>query len=183
MDTRTWTLAVRHSWLASLPKDGDARDVTIESELRPLLEAAMKASPSEHVFARADGSPYTPDVRFRLVDHLRRALKRAGVVEGHRHICRRKGCGFEGLRAAASETRCAKRNMRLWVSPLPRKLRFYDLRHTHATPLRKAGVDLGAVQRNLGHSFPEITAAVYDHSDLEDFRRGAGAHLRGAATD
>ena len=60
--------------------------------------------------------------------------------------------------------------MRLWVSPIPRKLRFYDLRHSHATLLRKAGVDLGAVQRNLGHSSPEITAAVYDHSDLEDFR-------------
>jgi len=60
--------------------------------------------------------------------------------------------------------------MRLWVSPLPRKLRFYDLRHTHATLLRKAGVDLGAVQRALGHSSPEITAAVYDHSDLEDYR-------------
>ena len=60
--------------------------------------------------------------------------------------------------------------MRLWVSPVPRKLRFYDLRHTHATLLRKAGVDLGAVQRALGHSSPEITAAVYDHSDLEDYR-------------
>jgi hypothetical protein len=44
------------------------------------------------------------------------------------------------------------------------------MRHTHATLLRKAGVDLGAVQRNLGQSSPEITAAVYDHSDLEDFR-------------
>jgi hypothetical protein len=35
---------------------------------------------------------------------------------------------------------------------------------------RVAGVDLGAVQRSLGHSSPEITAAVYDHSDLEDYR-------------
>ena len=161
---------VRHSWQAPLPKDGDARDLTIVSELRPLLEAAKKASPSAHVFARTDRSPYTPDVRFRLVDHLRRALGRAGVVEGYRHICRRKGCGFEELRPAPSEARCPKCNMRLWVSPVPRKLRFYDLRHTHATLLRKAGVDLGAVQRNLGHSSPQITAAVYDHSDLEDFR-------------
>jgi len=71
VDTRTWTLAVRHSWLAPLPKDGDARDVTIVSELRPLLEAAMKASPSEWVFVQADGTPYTPGVRFHLVDHLR----------------------------------------------------------------------------------------------------------------
>ena len=57
-----------------------------------------------------------------------------------------------------------------WVSPVPRKVRFYDLRHTHATLLRRAGVDLGFVQRALGHSSPEITAAIYDHSDIEDFR-------------
>ena len=170
VDTRAWTLSVRHSWQAPLPKDGDARDVTIVSEFRPHLEAAMKASPSDFVFARADGTPYTPEVRFHLVDHLRRALKRAGVVTGYRYICRRKGCGFEERRDAAGEARCPKCEMRLWVSPIPRKLRFYDLRHSHATLLRKAGVDLGAVQRNLGHSSPEITAAVYDHSDLEDFR-------------
>jgi len=60
--------------------------------------------------------------------------------------------------------------MRLWVSPIPRKLRFYDLRHSHAALLRKAGVDLGAVQRTLGHSSPEITADVYDHSYVDDFR-------------
>lgn len=46
-----------------------------------------------------------PDVRFDLVDHLRRALKRGGVVEGYRFICRRKGCGFEELRSAAEEAR------------------------------------------------------------------------------
>ena len=170
VDTRAWTMAVRHSWAEPFPKDGDARDVVVVKELRPHLEDAMAASPSEHVFARSNGSPFTPEVRFQLVDHLRRALKRAGVVDGYRHICRRKGCGFVETRPAASEARCPKCSMRLWVSPIPRKLRFYDLRHTHATLLRKAGVDLGAVQRTLGHSSPEITAGVYDHSDVEDFR-------------
>jgi len=170
VDTTTWTMSVRHSWTAALPKDGDARDVVIVSELQPFLRAAMADSPSDYVFARADGSPFTPEVRFQLVDHLRRALKRAGVVEGYRHLCRRKGCGYVEMRPAASEARCPKCNMRLWVSPIPRKLRFYDLRHSHATLLRKAGVDLGAVQRTLGHSSPEITADVYDHSDVDDFR-------------
>ncbi|MFL5441567.1 MAG: tyrosine-type recombinase/integrase [Myxococcales bacterium] len=80
------------------------------------------------------------------------------------------GCRFQEMRADPGEDRCPRCRMRLWVSPLPRKLRFYDLRRAHATLLRKAGVDLGAVQRALGHSSPEITAAVYDHSDLEDYR-------------
>ncbi len=53
---------------------------------------------------------------------------------------------------------------------VPRPVRFYDLRHSNATLLRKAGVDLGTVQRALGHSSPEITAAVYDHSELADYR-------------
>jgi hypothetical protein len=170
VDTRTWILAVRHSWTEPLPKDGDARDVAIVSELRPHLTGAMDASRGALVFPRPDGSPYLPDTRWVLVDQLRRALKRAGVVDGYRFICRRKGCGYEETRETAGEDRCPRCRMRLWVSPVRRKLRFYDLRHTHATLLRKAGVDLGAVQRALGHSSPEITAAVYDHTDLEDFR-------------
>jgi integrase len=170
LDTRSWTLAVRHSWTAPLPKDGDARDVPVVTELRPYLVAAMKASRGALMFPRPDGSPHDPETRWLLVAHIRRALKHAGVVDGYRHICRRKGCGYEETREAASEDRCPRCKMRLWVSPMPRKLRFYDLRHTHATLLRKAGVDLGAVQRTLGHSSPEITAAVYDHTDLDDFR-------------
>jgi hypothetical protein len=47
---------------------------------------------------------------------------------------------------------------------------FYDLVHSNATLLRKPGVDLGTVQKALGHSSPEITAAVYDHSELADYR-------------
>jgi integrase len=170
VDLEKGLLAVRHSWDAPLPKDGDARDVLVVRELRPHLEAAMAASKSDHLFVRPDGKPYRPDDRFNLVDHLRRALKHAGIVDGYRFVCRRKGCGFEETRPAPGEDRCPRCSMRLWVSPLPRELRFYDLRHTHATLLRKAGVHLGAVQLSLGHSSPEITAAVYDHSDVEDYR-------------
>jgi len=60
--------------------------------------------------------------------------------------------------------------MLLWAKPIPRQIRFYDLRHTHATLLRKGHVDLGTVQKALGHSSREITAATYDHSVLEDDR-------------
>ncbi len=60
--------------------------------------------------------------------------------------------------------------MKLWAEGVPREVRFYDLRHTHATLLRKARVDLGTVQKALGHLSPEITAGTYDHSQLEDDR-------------
>jgi hypothetical protein len=44
-------------------------------------------------------------VRLQTGLQLRHALKRAGVVDGYCHICRRKGCGFEETRAAPSEDR------------------------------------------------------------------------------
>src|SRR2546426_4618329 len=37
-------------------------------------------------------------------------------------------------------------------------------------PSCKAHVDLGTVQKSLGHSSPESTAGTYDHSELEDDR-------------
>jgi integrase len=170
VDTQAWLMTICRSWDQPLPKDEEPRVVVIPPELRAHLTAAMAVSPSERVFCRPDGSPYDPSIRQSLVDRLRRALGRAGIVDGYRHTCRRKGCGFQEARPIATESRCPRCNMRLWVSPIPRPLRFYDLRHTNGTLLRKAGVDLGAVQKSLGHSSPDLTAAVYDHSGVEDFR-------------
>jgi len=45
---------------------------------------------------------------------------------------------------------------------LPR-IRFHDLRHTHATLLLKSGVPLKVVSERLGHSTPAFTMTVYQH--------------------
>ncbi len=45
---------------------------------------------------------------------------------------------------------------------LPR-IRFHDLRHSHATHLLRAGVHPKVVQERLGHSTPAFTLAVYSH--------------------
>lgn len=45
---------------------------------------------------------------------------------------------------------------------LPR-IRFRELRHTHATQLLRAGVNPKVVQERLGHSTPAFTLAVYSH--------------------
>jgi integrase len=47
-------------------------------------------------------------------------------------------------------------------SPLPR-IRFHDLRHTHATLLLKAGVPIKVVSERLGHATPGFTMATYQH--------------------
>jgi integrase len=47
-------------------------------------------------------------------------------------------------------------------SGLPR-VRFHDLRHTHATLLLKAGVPIKVVSERLGHSTPGFTMSTYQH--------------------
>jgi integrase len=52
---------------------------------------------------------------------------------------------------------------------LPRATRIHDLRHAHATMLRKAGVELKTVSERLGHSSIVVTADIYTHAvDGED---------------
>ena len=43
------------------------------------------------------------------------------------------------------------------------KLRFHDLRHTHASQLLKAGISAKVVSERLGHSTVGITLDVYSH--------------------
>jgi integrase len=47
-------------------------------------------------------------------------------------------------------------------SGLPR-IRFHDLRHTHATLLLKARIPIKVVSERLGHSTPGFTMATYQH--------------------
>ena len=46
---------------------------------------------------------------------------------------------------------------------LPAKVRLYDLRHTHATLLLKAGVHPKIVSERLGHSSITLTLDTYSH--------------------
>ncbi len=41
--------------------------------------------------------------------------------------------------------------------------RFHDLRHSHASHLVRAGVDVRTVAGRLGHSTPSMTLNVYGH--------------------
>ena len=53
--------------------------------------------------------------------------------------------------------------MILWASALPRKFRLHDTRHTTATLLLAAGVDLYVVARILRHTDPRLTFKTYAH--------------------
>ena len=65
--------------------------------------------------------------------------------------------------------------------PVPRELRLnkepriHDLRHTHASWLISAGVDLPTVQRRLGHESITTTVDRYGHLDPDQLKRASDA--------
>ncbi len=52
---------------------------------------------------------------------------------------------------------------------------FHALRHTHASQLIHAGVDIVTISRRLGHAKPDITLRVYSHMFTQDDSRAAAA--------
>jgi integrase len=91
---------VRRSYDRETTKGGHEDGIPIASEVAPYLEEAIERSPSELVFPRPDGKMY-PDTT-KLEGVLRRALRRAGVIIGYRHKCRKQGCGY--VEAATDST-------------------------------------------------------------------------------
>jgi integrase len=161
VDLRDRLLYVARSYDRATNKSKREEVIPIATELVPFLELAIKASKSELVFPRPDGSMMKEDVDIENV--LRRALARAGIVLGYDHACRRKGCGYSMRHDDAELRNCPTCNMKLWPKPLVRKIRFHDLRHTTASLLLMAGANPAAVQRILRHSDPRITTEVYGH--------------------
>ncbi len=177
VDRETGAIAVCRSYDADTTKGGRAALVPIAPELAPFIDEAIKSSPpdSELLFPAADGSMRARDTALDKV--LRRALARAGLVLYVEHRCRARGCGHKERHPDDKLRTCPKCESRkghrkLWPVPVPRHVRFHDLRHTTATLLLKAGVPLATVQRILRHSNPTITSEIYGHLDLEDLRRG-----------
>jgi integrase len=54
-------------------------------------------------------------------------------------------------------------------------LAFHNLRHTHASQLIDAGVDIVTISRRLGHAKPDITLRIYAHLFRKDDGKAAAA--------
>jgi integrase len=50
------------------------------------------------------------------------------------------------------------------------KATFHTLRHTHASTLIAAGIDVLTISRRLGHGSPSVTLGVYGHLFKTDDR-------------
>lgn len=184
---------VVNSYEYDTTKGGHEDLLPIPKPLEPFLRDALARSPSGLVFPWADGSMRSKDSDPHLV--LRTALGRAGIVDGYRYSCRRcqaaenkrhaeehpgckkarcpkRGVGYVEMRPDARLLRCPACEMTLWVQPVPRPLRFHDLRHTTATLLIRAKVPMAHVQRILRHANITTTIDTYGHLDLGDLREG-----------
>lgn len=168
VDIEKRLMRVRRSHGRDQTKTGKEREFPIPDALIEDLREAINASPSEYVFPKADGTRQRSDTK--LANILRTALKAANLVTGYRYHCRRSGCEFVEELEAKVEISCPRCFMRLWCEPIPRALRFYDLRHSSATLHRKAKCDPLVIQEMMGHSPGNTTDGVYTHLD-ENYRR------------
>jgi len=55
------------------------------------------------------------------------------------------------------------------------EITFHALRHTHASQLIDAGVDVVTISKRLGHSKPDITLRIYAHRFQKDDSKAAAA--------
>jgi hypothetical protein len=79
-------------------------------------------------------------------------MGRAGFVECYRHVCRRCKAGrkpdCEERHPDDALRRCKTCNMKLMACPVPRRLRFHDLRH-HADVLLMPTIGWQRIAREL----------------------------------
>ena len=55
------------------------------------------------------------------------------------------------------------------------EITFHGLRHTHASQLIAAGVDIVTISKRLGHARPSVTLAIYAHMFTSDDSKAAAA--------
>lgn len=138
---------------AEISKVQKTRTLPIPEPLRPYLDEALQA-PGPMLFPWPKGKRLP-----NLVKMLRRACGRAGLVTGYELRCRRRvACGWGEERASAAVPEACPRCGRdsLYARPIPRRIRFHDLRHSFATAVVAAG-GTGAGQALFAHSDPRRT--------------------------
>jgi len=177
LDFEGKNILIAASYERETTKGGHADLIPMADAIVPILRRAASQSSSELVFPGPEGKMRKPSSA-KLEVILRRALARAGLVEGYEHVCRR--CKAEGKshteRAAdQGQRRCQRCRMLLWPRALHRPIRFHDLRHTAGTLMLRAGVDPHRVQRILRHSDVRTTTGIYGHLVVEDLRAAVNA--------
>ena len=181
VDFEVGAITVHRSYDHTTTKGKRSDAIPIAAELRPYLERAISASCSELVFPRADGTMYPETTQLEAI--LRRALRRAGIVTGYRHKCRKQGCGYVEASAEPAVRRCPRDGHKMWVSAIVRPIRFHDLRHTTGSLLTMRGANTIFVQRIMRHSDPRITSETYCHLEPGYLKAGMDTFMKLGASE
>ena len=161
VDLEQRLLFVRRSNDADITKGGHEDGIPIAEELLPFLRTAIASSPSDLLFPKPDGSQHPEGTD--LVSVIRTALRKARIVTGYVHKCRRKGCGHQEESTDGEIRHCPRCGMKLWPVGKVIPIRFHDTRHTTASLLVMFGANPAAVQRILRHSDIRVTMDLYTH--------------------
>jgi len=176
VDLNANLIVVSRSYDQETTKGKHADAIPIAPPLKPFLEAAMAASPSELVFPDPEGKMRLKEADPEKV--LRRAMGRAGLVEGYEFVCRRCKARRQEPHTwrfpDCEERFCPTCEMRLWPKAIPRQMKFHSLRHTVATLLLRAKVPMQHVQRILRHTDIKLTVDTYGHLVVEDLHDSVG---------
>lgn len=161
IDLQRRIISVEHSY-STTTKSKKYREVPVVDELLSYIQARMAQGVSEYLFPRHNGGMLT---RHCSVNHvMRTALKRAGLISGYKHICRRHTCRYREFSpdSGVGKRKCPRCGYTLLTIPVPIPLTLKDLRSTLASHMARATKDLRFVQKLLGHSDLCVTEEHYD---------------------
>ncbi len=166
VDLERGLLMIGRSYDRETTKGKSEEPVPIALDLVPYLKHALSVAPGELLFPKPDGTHRTEEDK--LGDRLQAAMNRANIVDGWLHVCRwwklhPEPKKYEERHPDNERRRCEVCARMLFPRAVPRRFRLHDTRHTTATLLLAAHVDLYAVAKILRHKDPRVTFETYSH--------------------
>jgi len=161
-------------------KGGHHDLLPIPNGLVPYLEHALDTRPGPYLFPDPKtGKPRSKNSASKVVE---RTMKRAGLVEGYDHKCRRcaakTGKAYVERHGDAGIRQCPICGFRLWPCAVARELSWHDLRDTTAKLLKKQGIKIEKIALILRHAdIKLLEKEIYGETEAEDLREAVNSIL------